>query len=648
MKIPPRVLDEIRARIPVSAVVSRHLQHKKAGREWRGLSPFKQERTPSFFVNDQKGFYHCFASGEHGDIFTFLIKVGGLTFPEAVEELAREAGVPLPKLVPSSPVERSRQAEQESERDRLLQLLEAAQAYFLAHLAGSEGTEARRYLAMRRGLRPETVATFGIGYAPPARHGLRDHLAAKGYSHSDMILSGMLIGGEDIAVPYDRFRHRVMFPITDLKGRIIAFGGRALDPDASAKYLNSPETPLFHKGSILFNAHRARTAAHSSGRIVAVEGYMDVVALSEAGIGEAVAPLGTALTEEQARLLWRLSDEPILCFDGDAAGRKAAFRAIDTVLPHLKPGTSMRFAFLPDGMDPDDLIRRDGRSGMESVLSKTQSLIDVLWEREWGAGEWNTPERRGQLEVGLTKLAGRIGDTVVRAHYSRELRNRMFQVWGRQGRPIRADYRRNTTAAHALPHSANHQPHGGRINSTNTPYFPAPPEPSRSLRQSRLAQPHHASIPAREAILLLALINHPWLLEHHSEDVAGLDLSDPRLSAVREAMLTWITDRESACSPLDSASLRAHLASLDLGKVVATIERAVTHRADRFAMPDADGSTVAHGWMHALELHRRQIGLQRALDRALAAFEVEQTDANFEAISEIKAQMSARVALDEH
>ena len=230
-------------------------------------------------------------------------------------------------------------AEQEDERGRLYRLLADAQSFFEAQLQTSTGADARRYITMKRGLRPDTIRQFRLGYAPPGRTQLKEHLTAKGFSVPDMVASGMLIGGDDIPVPYDRFRNRVMFPITDLKDRIIAFGGRALDPDAPAKYLNSPETPLFHKGHVLFNAARARGIAHTKGRVIAVEGYMDVVALSEAGFGESVAPLGTALTEDQVKLLWRMSDEPILCFDGDSAGQKAAFRAIDTVLPHLKPGT---------------------------------------------------------------------------------------------------------------------------------------------------------------------------------------------------------------------------------------------------------------------------------------------------------------------
>ena len=327
MKFPPHLLDDIRARLPVSQVVGRKVALKKKGREFAGLSPFKVEKTASFFVNDQKGFYHCFASGEHGDIFKFVMTTEGLTFPEAVERLAQEAGVTMPKPDP-------RYEEQADERDRLYKLLDASVQFFESQLRTDAGAAARRYLE-KRGLERDTIATFRLGFAPASKTALKSHLKDKGFTVDEMVSSGMLIGGPDIPDPYDRFRDRVMFPIADMKGRTIAFGGRALDPSAPAKYLNSPETPLFHKGHNLYNIHRARAAAHDKTRVIAVEGYMDAVALSEGGFNECVAPLGTALTEDQVKLLWRLAPEPVLCFDGDSAGRKAAFRAIDVVLPML-------------------------------------------------------------------------------------------------------------------------------------------------------------------------------------------------------------------------------------------------------------------------------------------------------------------------
>jgi DNA primase len=398
MRFPPSVLDEIRARLPVSQVVSRKVALKRAGREFKGLSPFKQEKTPSFTVNDHKGFYHCFASGEHGDIFTFVMKTEGLSFPEAVDRLAQEAGVPLPEAAP-----RDKQAE--DQRTRLYALLAASAEFFARQLAGPQGVTARRYLE-KRGLGPEAIGRFGLGYAPNARAALKEHLAAAGYTAAEMAASGMLIAGDDIPISRDRFRHRIMFPIADPRGRTIAFGGRALDPDAPAKYLNSPETPLFHKGANLFNAHRARGPAHDKDQLIVVEGYMDVIALCEAGLAQSVAPLGTALTEQQIGLLWRMAPEPILCFDGDAAGRRAAFRAVETVLPLLKPGYSLQFAFLPDGLDPDDFVRQHGPQRLQDILAnRTRALFDVLIEREEQQGPPAvTPEQQAALGARLRAL----------------------------------------------------------------------------------------------------------------------------------------------------------------------------------------------------------------------------------------------------
>ena len=407
MRFDPSFLDEIRARLPVSQVVARKVQLKRAGREFKGLSPFKDEKTPSFTVNDQKSFYHCFATGAHGDIFKFVMETEGLTFPETVERLAGEAGVPMPaRQEPTPEMERRK-----SERERLYELLEHTNRWFQEMFRKPEGRDARAYLD-RRGLSRDTIAKFQIGFSPNSRHALKQELAKAGFTDHEMALSGMAIHGEDIRVPYDRFRGRVMFPIHDLKGRVIAFGGRALDPDVPAKYLNSPETPLFHKGAILYNAAGARQSAYEREQIIVVEGYMDVVALSQAGFDNAVAPLGTALTDNQIKLLWRMSPEPLLCFDGDLAGKKAAFRSVDTVLPHLSPGQSLTFAFMPDGLDPDDLIRAEGPSALANVLEHARPLADVLWEREWADGQWQTPERRAALEKTAVPVAGEYSGSI--------------------------------------------------------------------------------------------------------------------------------------------------------------------------------------------------------------------------------------------
>ncbi len=335
MRFTPQFLDELRARLSVSEVVGKRVKLKKAGREWKGLSPFQQEKTPSFYVNDQKGFYHDFSSGKHGDIISFVMETDGLPFAEAVERLANMAGLPLPAVTPDA-------ARQEQRRRSLHDVMDLAAKFFAETLASRVGAKARGYLA-DRAISPATQLQFRLGYAPPDRFALKEHLGKLGVSVDDMIETGMLVAGNDIPVPYDRFRDRVMFPITDLRGRVIAFGGRALEKDVPAKYLNSPETPLFHKGDNLYNHQTARKATHDGSALVVVEGYVDVIAMVTAGFAGSVAPLGTALTENQLALLWKMADEPILCFDGDRAGQKAAYRAADLALPFLAPGKSFSF-----------------------------------------------------------------------------------------------------------------------------------------------------------------------------------------------------------------------------------------------------------------------------------------------------------------
>lgn len=622
MRLPPHFLDEIRARLSVSQVVGRKVPLKKKGREFAGLSPFKVEKTPSFFVNDQKGFYHCFASGEHGDIFTFLMKTEGLSFPEAVERLAEEAGLALPKMS-------ARDEARENDRDRLYRLIEAAAKFFEANLFTSAGAQARRYLE-KRGLRRETIAAFRIGYALNDRSALRQHLTQAGFSAEDMVASGMLIAGDDIPVAYDRFRHRVIFPITDLKNRAIAFGGRALDPDQPAKYLNSPETPLFHKGRLLFNAYGARTPAHERGRVIAVEGYMDVIALNEAGFAEAVAPLGTALTEDQVKILWRMNSEPILCFDGDDAGRKAAFRTVETVLPLLKPGFSLRFAFLPNGLDPDDLIRQKGPEAFALELEKTHAFFDVLWEREEQEHALSTPEQRAAFESRLRTLVASIGDATVRGHYERELRETLWTL------------NRTIVREIARGGGARRKSAGDSTRRNNiTPDWRLRERARLGAGQKTSLQKHVAAspelsqraelTPAREALLIKTVLNHPWLIEEHSEQIASLTFTSSVVSRLRDAILTL----HALDNSLDREALRSQLSNSGLDIVVDMVERSVTHRSDRFAEPNAPQAEVEDGWRHTLALHEWH-GLQESLEAAVLAWHRDGSEDALARICEIK------------
>ena len=434
MSFPKSFLDELKARIRVSDVVGRKVKLIRRGREFVGLSPFTNEKNPSFTVNDDKQFWHCFSSGEHGDVIKFLEKTESLSFLEAVERLAGEAGLEMPQRDP-------RNVEREREAATLVDVMEMAAEFFRQKLASGAGAEARAYLE-RRGMKQATIERFGLGYAPGSDRGdrvqLLKYLKARNVTVEQMAEAGLIISGPDIAEPYDRFRNRLMFPIADARGRTIAFGGRALDAEQKAKYLNSPETPLFHKGRGLYNLHRARKPAYDAGTVVAVEGYMDVIAMAQGGIDNAVAPLGTALTEDQIALMWRMAPEPILCFDGDKAGLRAAFRAVERVLPLLKPGHSLRFALLPNGKDPDDLVREEGGDAMREVLAQARPLADMVWEKEVSAGTWDTPERRAALEARIEEVIGQIADPKVKSHYAQDLRGRISRLFGpKQGAGFR-------------------------------------------------------------------------------------------------------------------------------------------------------------------------------------------------------------------
>jgi len=413
----PQFLDDIRARVLVSDVVSKRVKLKRAGREWKGLSPFQTEKTPSFTVNDEKGFYHDFSSGKHGNIFDFVMETEGVGFREAVERLAAMAGLALPALGPA-------EQWQEERRRALTNVMELAAGFFIEALASPAGAAAQSYLS-DRAISPSMQAQFRIGYAPGELYALKERLVRHGVSVPDMLEAGLLIGGDDIPMPFDRFRNRVIFPIADLRNRVIGFGGRALAKDAAAKYLNSPETPIFHKGDNLYNHAAARTAVHGGAILVVVEGYTDVIAMVAAGYSATVAPLGTALTERQLALLWKMTNEPVLCFDGDRAGRNAAYRAADLALPHLAPGKSLRFALLPEGKDPDDIARSGGRIALDNLIANARHLADVIWSREVEGQELVTPERRAALEARIGEIAATIKDDVVRRYYRDDLTARL-------------------------------------------------------------------------------------------------------------------------------------------------------------------------------------------------------------------------------
>ena len=421
MQFPPSFLDEIRQRLRPSAVLGKDLRLIPKGRgEFMALCPFHKEKSPSFSISDDKEFYHCFGCGAHGDVIRFMVEFHKLSFPDAVTQLAAEAGLALPKP------ETIEQKQVRERNDILKELMEWTAGWYQSQLKTPAGDGALGYLK-RRGLSDEVLTAFRIGYAPESRTALKNYLVSKGGQIADMVEAGLLIQPES-GDAYDRFRGRVMFPITNVKGEVIAFGGRALKEDQQPKYLNSPETPLFHKGRQLYNFARARTAAKNENRIVVVEGYMDVIALYRAGIHAAVAPLGTALTEDQLQLLWSVDNEPILCLDGDAAGLRAMQRAAYLALPKLKAGYSLRSTFLPKGQDPDDVLASAGAGALSKLLEHTEPLAEMVWRFELERIAPQTPEQRAALEKAVLDRVQAIEDKSVREHYRQFMQEKLWNA----------------------------------------------------------------------------------------------------------------------------------------------------------------------------------------------------------------------------
>lgn len=585
-------LDEIRERVPISDVVGKRVSWDKrktnTGRgDWWACCPFHGEKSPSFHCEDRKGRYHCFGCGVSGDHFRFLSELEGLSFPEAVERVADMAGIAMPVADP--------QAERrERERASLLDVMEMAVAWFQDRLQSSDGAKARAYLR-DRGLTGRSLETFGLGYAPPSRNGLKEHLASKGIELQQMEACGLLVHGPDIPVSYDRFRDRIMFPILSAREKPIAFGGRAMAADAPAKYLNSNETELFHKGRVLYNFTRARRVAQqagSSGQIVAVEGYMDVIALHQAGFEQAVAPLGTALTEDQLELLWRIAPTPVLCFDGDGAGQRAAFRAVDLALKGLKPGRSVQFAMLPEGKDPDDLVRREGRAPFDAVLAAARPLADMVWLRELGGGSYDTPERRAELESRLKAVTASIPDDSVRYHYAQDMRERMLGHF--RAAPQGAGQHRGGQPGRRS--GGGRGPNAGGFGTT-----PARLTPSDRLTRSALVR-GVSDVPAlRESALALTVVNHPSLIIEEFDEITSVEFDNVDLDRLWKAILGASTDS----ARIDRERMLAHLEAQGFSPLVATLERQIRNARLWVATQDAALEDAREGFFQALSLNKR-------------------------------------------
>lgn len=564
MTIPPRFLDELRSRLSVSDVVGKRVRLTRAGREFKACCPFHHEKSPSFYVNDDKGFYHCFGCGAHGSIIDFTMNHDNLSFIEAVENLAALAGMQVPQ---SSPQDVRRAKEQKS----LYTLLDDAARWMEDQLRKPENRDAYHYM-LDRGISDEQLHNYRIGYAPADGQAIRRHLLAKDYIDAQMIEVGVLKASSRGTDPYAFFRERIMFPVPDKRGRVVAFGGRILPdhlrpPDRGdytpPKYINSSDTPLFHKGHMLYGEPHARKAAADGEPVIVVEGYLDVMACAKAGYKGALAPLGTALTEEQILNLWKMipADEkvPVLCFDGDNAGRRAATRAVERILPHLKPGHSAKIAFLPEGQDPDTLVLSQGVGALKGILDSALNLVDFLWAEAVTGKNFDTPESRAGLSAGLEDAISRIPDREVQHHYRQAIRERMNKAFG----GFKPAFRKRGSGAEAVV---------------------AP-----------LRRPGRDRVLTAQQALICALINHPYLFDKFEENIGVLVIHDAGLERLRLALIDALLDRPD----LDAAALSTHLCEAGLGEEVSLLLNDQLYVHAPFARPNAEPEDAEGGWRRA-------------------------------------------------
>ncbi len=605
MRFDDRFLEELKARLRPSDVIGRSVKLKRQGREWVGLSPFTKEKSPSFFVNDDKGFFHDFSSGKHGDVISFLQETERLSFPEAVERLAAEAGMQMPAEDPQA-------AEREARKQGLADWMDLAQKWFAANLRRSAGKAARDYLE-KRGLPEDQWERFGLGYAPNDREGLKAALVQRGARPGDLVEAGLLIAPEGGGNPYDRFRDRLMFPILDARGRLVSFGGRAMNPDDRAKYLNGPESPLFHKGATLYGLPEARrilgAESKSTQSVIVVEGYMDVIACQRAGL-PAVAPMGTALTEEQMALLWRVSSEPVLCFDGDGAGQRAAWRAMERALPLLKPGRSFRFALLEGGQDPDDILRDGGAPALRQALGETRPFAEMLFRREVEVEPLDTPERRAGLKGRLRQAAGAIQDKDLAEQYRRELFDRFDGLFP-SSRPAPA---RGAAS--------------GRWRAG------PPPKLGQTAEGAEAMQALTRSVEPVAAALAHGAIEDPERMDDHLEAISAHGFGDRALDGLAHELVRL----RFAGQTLDSAALRRHLATSGYDALVREVEKAAAKSGAPFLAANAPLAEARIRWSQGFDALTRIAGLDAALASAKSG-----ADAAFDAsaFSRLKAERDA-------
>jgi DNA primase len=597
MAFPPGFLDELRERVSLGDLIGRRVKLVRRGREQNGLCPFHSEKTPSFTVSEEKGFYHCFGCGAHGDAISFVMQTEALSFPEAVEKLAGLAGLQVPV---SSPEERERARR----RADLFGVLEAACTWFEKQLHMPVGRAALAYLD-QRGLDQTTIARFRLGFAPEARGALKVALAREDVAEAQLVEAGLLKLTDD-GGSYDYFRKRIIFPITDRRGRVIAFGGRALG-DREPKYLNSPETPMFQKGKVLYGLAQAREAARDTGEVIVTEGYMDVIALNRAGFAQAVAPLGTAVTEDQIELLWRLAPEPVLCFDGDAAGQRAAARAAERALPRLKPGHSLRFATLPPSEDPDSLVRNQGSEAMRRILDAAAPLADVIWRIETAGRNLATPERQALIDKRLHDRINRIADGTVRNYYRNIIRSRLRESFAGPRRTGPRDRQRDAFVG------------GSR---------------AQIAPQPRLRDHSEVVFWRGQQILVATLINHPELIDELGEAFSRLELPAGDLDKLRQEVLKLVASSQN----LDAEGLKTQLRLNGLGTELDSVLRPDVYLHGRFARPDASIATAREGWLAVFE-EIQKVRLQRENSEALKIVTRNPTDQELERFHQRQLQL---------
>jgi DNA primase len=550
MSLPPGFLDELRNRLSLAQVVGRKVmwdqRKSNAGKgDFWAPCPFHQEKSASFHVDDRKGYYYCFGCHAKGDAISFVRETENVSFPEAIEILAREAGMPIPERDP-------RAQEKADRRSELIAVMEQAVQWYRLQLKTTAAAEARDYLA-RRGLSPAAQERWEIGFAPPGWEGLREALGAKGISNDLMLEAGLLKPSDKGKAPYDTFRNRIMFPIRDARGKAIAFGGRAMDPSDNAKYLNSPETLLFDKGRSLFNHGPAREAAGKGHPLIVAEGYMDVIALSEAGFPAVVAPLGTAITEDQLRLLWRVAPEPIIALDGDTAGLRAAMRAIDVALPLLEAGQSLRFALMPEGQDPDDLIRAQGAGAMRKVIDAAIPMVALLWRRETEDKVFDSPERRAALDKALREKLKLIKDPSIRTHYGEAIKEMRAELFGarrpRSAGPSRGPWQK-----------------GPQVLSTT--------------KSSVLVSAEGIEDHLREAVILAAILSTPSVLADFEGEIERMDSAEPTHRQLRDAILQHAHDATGDLREAISADIGGDVLEKLFGQRLVAISPAVRRAGD--------------------------------------------------------------------